>query len=175
LRTDGLDARLDEYVNGSPMQGWPRWMLDQLDAADYVLVVCTETYYRRFRGHEAPGKGKGVNWEGALITQEIYESRSATLRFVPVFLSAFVEMWIPEPLRSVTFYELTSEAEGSPRNHDGRPSGAAAAGLRDASTRINTPARNRLSSTEASVAGPRCRLGQFPVWLPNVGNLGRRC
>jgi hypothetical protein len=30
-------------------------MLDQLDWAEFVLVVCTETYYRRFRGHEKPG------------------------------------------------------------------------------------------------------------------------
>ena len=45
LRRDGFDARLDRYVNGSPAQGWPRWMLDQLDDAVWVLVVCTETYY----------------------------------------------------------------------------------------------------------------------------------
>ena len=60
LRADGLETLLDQYVNGSPEQGWPRWMLDQLDAASFVLVICTETYYRRFRGHEEPGKGKGV-------------------------------------------------------------------------------------------------------------------
>ena len=51
-----------KYVNGTPANGWPRWMLDQLDEADSVLVICTETYYRRFRGHELPGKGKGVDW-----------------------------------------------------------------------------------------------------------------
>jgi hypothetical protein len=84
-------------------------MLDQLDAAAFVLVVCTETYYRRFRGHGEPGKGKGADWEGALITQEIYDSRSRTLKFVPTFLSAAVEDWIPEPLRSRTHYTLTSE------------------------------------------------------------------
>jgi hypothetical protein len=111
LRADGIKTLLDQYVNGSPQQGWPRWMLDQLDAADSVLIVCTETYYRRFRGHEEPGKGKGVDFEGALITQEIYDSRSATLKFVPVFLSAAVENWIPEPLRSQTHYTLTSESE----------------------------------------------------------------
>ena len=109
LRKDGIETLLDQYVNGSPKQGWPRWMLDQLDAATFVLVVCTETYYRRFRGHEVPGKGKGVDWEGALITQEIYDSRSRTLKFVPVFLSAAVEHCIPEPLRSGTHYALTSE------------------------------------------------------------------
>jgi hypothetical protein len=110
LREDGIETRLDQYVSGSPPQGWPRWMLDQLDAADFVLVICTETYYRRFRGHEKPGKGKGVDWEGALITQEIYDSRSRTLKFVPVFLSAAVEDWIPEPLRSLTHYALTSKS-----------------------------------------------------------------
>jgi len=110
LRTDGIETRLDQYVNGTPPQGWPRWMLDQLDAADSVVVVCTETYYRRFRGHEVPGKGKGVDWEGALITQEIYDSRSTTLKFVPVLLSAAVEEYIPEPLRSGTHYAPTSDA-----------------------------------------------------------------
>ena len=86
LREDGIETILDQYVNGSPPGGWPRWMLDQLDTADSVIVVCTETYYRRFRGHEEPGKGKGVDWEGALITQEIYDRRSRTLKFVPVLL-----------------------------------------------------------------------------------------
>jgi hypothetical protein len=111
LRADGITTLLDQYVNGAPPEGWPRWMLDQLDAAASVLVVCTQTYYRRFRGHEEPGKGKGVDWEGALITQEIYDSRSRTLKFVPVSLSAAVENWIPEPLRSRTHHTLTSEKD----------------------------------------------------------------
>jgi SEFIR domain-containing protein len=110
LRADGIDTILDQYVNGSPDEGWPRWMLNGLDAADSVIVLCTETYYRRFRGHEEPNKGKGVDWEGALITEEIYKSRSRTLKFVPVFLGTVNEDWIPEPLRSSTHYSLTSES-----------------------------------------------------------------
>ena len=101
LRQDGIETLLDQYVNGAPQQGWPRWMLDQLDAAGSVLVVCTETYYRRFRGHEEPGKGKGVDWEGALINQEIYDSRSQTLKFVPVFLSNTNKDWIPERVNAI--------------------------------------------------------------------------
>lgn len=108
LRNDGIETLLDQYVNGSPLQGWPRWMLDQLDRADSVLVVCTETYYRRFRGHEDPGKGKGVDFEGALITQEIYDARSRTLKFIPVLFSVEHEGFIPEPLRGGTHYTLTS-------------------------------------------------------------------
>lgn len=109
LRDEGINTLFDQYVSGSPAGGWPRWMLDQLDAATFVLVICTETYYRRFRGHEEPGKGKGVDWEGALITQELYDARSRTLKFVPVFLSEAVASWIPEPLRSIGYYALTSE------------------------------------------------------------------
>jgi hypothetical protein len=109
LRQDGLDARLDQQVNGTPEQGWPRWMLDQLDKADFVLVVCTPTYYRRFRGHDQPGRGKGADWEGALITQEIYDAKSRTVKFVPVLLSAGQRSSIPEPLRAHTHYELTSD------------------------------------------------------------------
>jgi hypothetical protein len=109
LRRDGIETILDQYVNGTPTEGWPRWMLNQLDAADSALVVCTETYYRRFRGLELPGKGKGVDWEGALMTQEIYDARSSTLKFIPVFLSAANEQATPEPLRSATHYALTSE------------------------------------------------------------------
>ncbi|HWM90512.1 MAG TPA: FxSxx-COOH system tetratricopeptide repeat protein [Thermoanaerobaculia bacterium] len=109
LRQDGLEARIDQQVNGTPEQGWPRWMLDQLDEANFVLAVCTETYYRRFRGHEEPGRGKGADWEGAHITQEIYDSRSRTIKFVPVMLSGGQERFIPDPLRSHTYYELTSE------------------------------------------------------------------
>lgn len=110
LRSDGIETLLDQYVNGAPNQGWPRWMLDQMDKADSVIVVCTKPYYLRFRGHEEPGKGKGVDWEGALITQEIYDSRSQTLKFVPVFLATPDENWVPEPLRSVTYYTLISES-----------------------------------------------------------------
>jgi SEFIR domain len=109
LRSDGIETLLDQYVNGAPTQGWPRWMLDQLDAADWVLVVCSESYYRRFRGHEVLGKGKGATWEGALITQELYDRRSRTIRVVPVLLSGVSESCIPEPMRAFTYYALTSE------------------------------------------------------------------
>jgi hypothetical protein len=111
LRKDGIETLLDQYVNGTPPEGWPRWMMNQLDAADYVLVVCTETYYRRFRGHEVAGKGKGVDWEGALITSDLYAARSQSLKFVPVFLSSIVEDYIPDPLRAGTHYAMVSEKD----------------------------------------------------------------
>jgi hypothetical protein len=59
-------------------------MEDQLDLAKFILVVCTETYCRRFLGREEPEIGKGVDWEGSLITLELYHGRSDTNKFVPV-------------------------------------------------------------------------------------------
>nr|VFK51865.1 MAG: AAA ATPase domain-containing protein [Candidatus Kentron sp. TUN] len=111
LRLDGFEAQLDQYVNGTPEEYWPRWMLNRLDEAAFVLVVCTETYYWRFRGHEQPGRGHGVDWEGAIITQEIYNSRSRTVKFVPVLFETTHKGFIPEPLSGHTHYMLGSEAD----------------------------------------------------------------
>src|SRR6185295_5665793 len=110
LRDDGIETRLDQYVNGTPEGAWPHWMLDRLDEVSHVVVICTETYYRRFRGHEEPGKGKGADWEGTLITQEIYDARSRTKKFIPVLRAAADESFIPEPLRGRTHYTVTSKA-----------------------------------------------------------------
>lgn len=110
LRVDGVTTILDRYINGSPPEGWPRWMLNGLDAATHILCVCTETYYRRFRGQEVPGKGKGGDWEGAVITQALYDARSVSNQFVPVLFDRNDEPHIPEPLRAQTFYVLDSEA-----------------------------------------------------------------
>jgi SEFIR domain len=110
LRTDGIATLLDLYVErGSPPEGWPRWMMNGLHAATYVVCVCTETYYRRFHGDGTGKHGKGADWEGALITQALYDSRHRTSRFVPIIFDGADEQYIPEPLRAQTHYVLTSE------------------------------------------------------------------
>jgi len=111
LRKDGINADLDQYVHGAPAEGWPRWMLNRLDWADFVLLICTPTYYHRFRGHEEPGNGKGVDWERAVITDAIYDERSATLKFVPLLFDPADEKSIPEPVRGHRFYCLASATE----------------------------------------------------------------
>jgi hypothetical protein len=110
LREDGIDVQLDQYVLGTPAEGWPRWMLDQLDRANFVLVVCTENYYRRFRGQEPqPATGRGADWEGSLITLEMYRAKSRTTKFAPVFFRYQDEPFIPEPISGHTHYLLNSE------------------------------------------------------------------
>jgi SEFIR domain len=108
LRKDGIDAQLDQYVGGRPPEGWPRWMLDKLDWADFVLLICTESFYHRFRGKKDPGRGRGVDWEGQLITLEIYSVNSHTMKFIPVVFDAKDREFVPEPL-SDHVYCLDSE------------------------------------------------------------------
>jgi hypothetical protein len=110
LRQDGIETILDRYVKGSPPEGWPRWMLNGLDSADRVLPICTPTYYRRFRGQEAPGQGKGVDWKGAVITLELYHAKSRSTRFIPVVFDPADQDSIPEPIRGLTWYCPTSES-----------------------------------------------------------------
>lgn len=109
LRAEGVDAHLDQYEEAPP-EGWPLWMERQVEAADFVLVVCTETYLRRFRQEARAGEGRGVKWEGAILRQELYEAEGRNERFVPVLLDSAPAEHIPQPLRGVTHYRLDGEA-----------------------------------------------------------------
>jgi TIR domain len=73
LRADGIDCTIDQYVVVPP-EGWPRWMDKQIRDSDFVVMVCTKTYYRRVLDEEDPGQGRGVRWEGHLIYEAIYRA-----------------------------------------------------------------------------------------------------
>jgi len=107
FREDGIDCNIDQYED-SPAVGWQRWMLNQVEAADFVLVVCTEQYDRRFRGHEEVGKGKGATWEGGVIIQELYDAQGKNSKFIPVTFTPQDTDFIPSPLRAATNYRLNS-------------------------------------------------------------------
>ena len=49
LRQDGIESHIDQY-EPAPPQGGPRWMQQQIEHADFVMLVCTPTYRRRFEG-----------------------------------------------------------------------------------------------------------------------------
>jgi hypothetical protein len=105
LTEDGLDVILDQY-DPNPDVGWPLWMETHLDAADFVLMVCTETYHRRVMRKEAAGKGLGVQWEGSLIYNRIYNNPSQGSRFIPVLFEGGGVAHIPGPVQGHTRYEL---------------------------------------------------------------------
>ena len=84
-------------------------MMNQLESADFVLVVCTETYHRRFRLQEESAAGKGADWEGHHITQKLYDSKNRGTKIVPILFDRSDEQFIPEPLRGCTHYLLNSK------------------------------------------------------------------
>jgi Tfp pilus assembly protein PilF len=107
LLAGGVDCNLDQYET-SPPEGWPRWASRQIEESDYVLVVCTEVYQRRFKGTEEAGKGLGAQWEGAIITQELYAAAGNNKKFIPVLLSPDESKNIPQVLRGVQAYDVSS-------------------------------------------------------------------
>ena len=56
LRADGIDSVLDQYET-FPNRGWIQWMKDGVREARFILIVCTETYRRRWDGDETAGVG----------------------------------------------------------------------------------------------------------------------
>ena len=105
LRDAGIRCEIDIFVE-SPPEGWPRWCSRQVQECDFCIIVCTETYARRFAGQEAPGKGKGATWEAKLIRQCMYSEQDNT-RFIPVVLSTEDIHRIPLELQDVTYYDLS--------------------------------------------------------------------
>ena len=107
LRGRGIDVILDQYVHPTPEEGWPRWMDRSLDEAQFVLMVCTETYRRRVMGREEPGKGFGVRWEGSLIYNRIYNDKPSGSRFIPILLLPGSEpAHIPNPVQGHSYYRI---------------------------------------------------------------------
>lgn len=113
LRDWGIDVSLDRFVP-APAEGWPRWMTAQVETADFVLLVCTATYRRRFEGKEAVGVGKGVTFEGLLATQYLYDENTRNKRFVPVVFEGTTEADIPTVLRPYQRYTLPPDAAAHP-------------------------------------------------------------
>ncbi|MGO9973626.1 MAG: SEFIR domain-containing protein [Solirubrobacteraceae bacterium] len=86
LRSLGVDARLD-LPAGERRQDWPVWMLREVRAAEFVLVVASREYRRRAEGDAPADEGRGVRFEAALIREEFYRDREAGVaKFVPVLL-----------------------------------------------------------------------------------------
>jgi tetratricopeptide (TPR) repeat protein len=108
LRADGIDCALDQYET-SPPEGWPKWMDRNIAKSDFVIVICTETYYRRVMDEEEPGKSRGVKWESTLTYQHLYDADAKNIRFVPVLFESGKVEHIPTPLRGATYYYIDTE------------------------------------------------------------------
>ncbi len=100
LRADGIDARLDQYVNGGPTEGWPRWCSRQIKEAGYVLVVCSR---------KEEEWGAGLTWELNQVLHDIYRSKGNNARYIPVLLDLADKKFIPDYLSGQSHYVVTNK------------------------------------------------------------------
>ena len=110
LRAEGVDCHIDRfYEHAPPPEGWPQWCQKRVQHSDFVLVICTQTYNRRFAGEEEHGHGSGATWEGFVITQELYDAQGKNAKFIPVVFGADNFGHIPIVLRSTNRYDVSTE------------------------------------------------------------------
>lgn len=109
LRSEGIDAVLDQYEEAPP-EGWPRWMENNIDRADYVVVIGSKGYYDKIHGCVDQGEGRGVKWEGNLIYQKLYMADCINTRFIPIVFDERDIEYIPTPLQGSTYYNVSTDS-----------------------------------------------------------------
>jgi hypothetical protein len=107
LRSNGIDCKIDQFEQ-RPKEGWRDWMMNQIDSAEYVLIACSEPYYRAYRKLQDTESltGKGIAWEAQYIAQKIYDSKGQATKFIPILFSREDKEYIPPQLLDASRYEL---------------------------------------------------------------------
>lgn len=108
LRSEGIDTILDQYEN-SPAEGWPRWMENSIDRAEFVLVIGSKGYFDKQKGQVPIGTGRGVKWESNIIYQKLYNTDSLNTKFIPVVFDDNDLSYIPTPLQGSTYYNVSTK------------------------------------------------------------------
>lgn len=99
LRIRGVEALIDQFVEHNPPLTWPRWMLDEIKSADFVLCLASPEYRKHAEGRGNPAVGRGARWEGAVITEELYQGfPTAQAKFIAVVLDRCSPNDIPDIL-----------------------------------------------------------------------------
>ena len=91
-----------------PPKGWIAWMREQIEAADWILVVCNPSYLKAWEKRVAEG-GKGATYEAALLMQELYTAGMVNRRLIPATLGSDGVESVPTELRDFTRYHLPEE------------------------------------------------------------------
>jgi signal transduction histidine kinase len=101
LDTHGVEVLSDfAFEAKPPASGWTTWMQQSIEQADYVLVVCTPRLCARYEKREPPSIGIGATFEGALVTQTLYEASHHNSKFFPIVPDGGSSADIPLALRA---------------------------------------------------------------------------
>ncbi|MGH8574933.1 MAG: hypothetical protein ACREX8_20550 [Gammaproteobacteria bacterium] len=73
----GRDCRVltdHPFVDRPPPEGWLVWMLVCIEQAETALVMRAPKLKARYEKTAAPDAGRGATYEGAIVTQRIYDA-----------------------------------------------------------------------------------------------------
>ncbi|MDQ1352163.1 MAG: hypothetical protein QG657_2469, partial [Acidobacteriota bacterium] len=123
LRKYKIDAVLDQYESCTS-EGWPKWMDIQVKKAEFVLIICSESYWNRINGVEENGGGSGVYFETTISYNHIYFDRQKTNRFIPILFDRGDIKYVPSPIKGFSYYciDNTKGAEELYRRLTDQPS-----------------------------------------------------
>lgn len=123
LRIRGVDALIDQFLEHDP-PNWPRWMTDQIKAADFVLCLASPAYKVRFEQRGDHQIGRGVRWEGMVVTEHIYDNIVDNQRkFIAVVPEKCSHHDIPDVLLPIgrSYYLWPQDDEDLYRRLTGQP------------------------------------------------------
>ena len=106
LNADGFDTWIDQY-SPAPSDGWRSWMETQIRNADFVLLVCTDTYLRRVRKRDDSARSRGVLWEASLIHNLLYAGDKHIEKLIPILFDETLQPSIP-PYSNAMHYQVDS-------------------------------------------------------------------
>ncbi len=82
----GLDVHLDAWYD-NVRRDWSLWATENLEKADFILVIASPEYKRRADGTALPHEGRGAQFEAAIIRNNLTRDlRRETERVLPVVL-----------------------------------------------------------------------------------------
>lgn len=111
FNANGLDCAIDQY-EVVPANGWPQWRINRINEADYVLLICTRSYFQIFLDIETVKKeyDKSAYWEKGLIIGKLYENPNKQ-KIIPIYFESQNKQYIPQILNQTTSYQIEDSKE----------------------------------------------------------------
>uniref|UniRef100_UPI000E23B40C toll/interleukin-1 receptor domain-containing protein n=1 Tax=Amycolatopsis circi TaxID=871959 RepID=UPI000E23B40C len=86
LRHLGVDIRVDEW-DTDRRRDWYTWMTEQIEFADFIVVIASPGYREAADGLGPPERHRGVQTEAALLRDHLHSDRVGWLpKMLPVIL-----------------------------------------------------------------------------------------
>jgi SEFIR domain/NB-ARC domain len=109
LRREGIDCNIDQYEQ-SPIEGWHHWAQNEINKADFVLVVSTREYRVAFNNRLSE-KSRIAIWKGNIITRELYDLQGHNSKFIPIVFTSEDVKYVLDFLQNAIYYQLQNDDE----------------------------------------------------------------